>query len=401
MSWRTTGWLVAAVVVAAAADLYAHRPAPPPDALPALASVDPTAVRGVRVQEGDAIVEFTRSGELWRVAAPFQARADQDGVQAIVDRLTSGVPMDVRVDALTEDNDDTYGLDNANLLRVDLLGESGPLSTVYVGDDGPGGASFVRLVDDDDVYRARLGGRHRYDRSPADWRDRRLVHVDPASVTRVDLPGVRLDRTGDGWRTESGRADPDLAEDLVRGLSALRVGEVLAQPPSSEPVAIVDLVTDAGTASLRFWRDPIGVIAGADEGDSGRVDGAVLEVVNRPLDAWRDRRLFPYRPDVVDAIVVYTGSRITSAFVRERGAYARTAPENVAVDGRALLQALTRIGQWRSETPGRLTELARVQLSVGAEVRVLHLGADAVSVDDGPARALPEAEIQRVLAGLR
>lgn len=401
MSWRDTALLGAAVVVAAAVDVAVHRPAPPPEALPGLPAVDVAAVRGVRVQEGDAIVEFTRTADSWRVTAPYQARADQEGVQAIVDRLASGVPMDVRVDALTEDNDDTYGLDNANLLRVDLLGDQGPLTTVYLGNDGPGGASFVRRVDDDDVYRARLGGRHRYDRPAADWRDRRLVHLVPAAITGVSLPGARLDRTGDGWRTEAGRADPDLAEDLVTGLAALRIGEILPTAPSGDPAATVELATAAGTATLRFWRDPNGVIAAADDGEAGRIDAAALEVVSRPLDAWLDRRLFPYRPDAVAAIVVYSGNRVTSAFVREDGAFVRTAPANVAVDARALTQALTRMGQWRSDAPATLAELSRVEVDVGAGVHVLHLGAGAVAVDDGPARAVPEADVQRVLAGLR
>ncbi len=401
MSWRNTGKLAIAVVVAAGVDVVAHRPAPRPKSLPSLPAVDATAVRGVRVQEGDTIVEFSRSGDLWRVTAPYQARADQDGVQGIVERLARGVPMDVRVDALTEENDDTYGLDNANLLRVDLLGEQGPLTTVYLGNDGPGGASFVRRVDDDDVYRARLGGRHRYDRAAADWRDRQLVHVVAADVTSVVLPNVTLDRTGEGWRTESGRADPDRVEDLVRGLGSLRIGEVLSTTPSGDPTATVSLVTSAGTSSIRFWRDVSGVVAAADDGEAGRVDAAALDVVSGAADAWRDQRLFPYRPDAVDAIVAYSGNRVTSAFVREKGAFVRTAPENVAVDARALTLALTRLGQWRSEAPAPLAEAFRVELSVGAEVHVLHLGAAAVAVDDGPARALPEAEVQRVLAGLR
>src|SRR6185503_7107396 len=127
----------------------------------------------------------------WRIDGPIDAAADAPAINALVATLTAGVPMDVRIDV---GHHKDYGLVAPDVIRVDLEGEAGPITSFYVGNNAAGASSFVRFAGSEGVYRARLGGRHRFDRTAGQWRDLRVEDLDPAAIDAVDIDGYTLRR---------------------------------------------------------------------------------------------------------------------------------------------------------------------------------------------------------------
>ena len=135
------------------------------------------------------ILERNSTTGKWSVTAPI----DQPGDAALISQLTAvfrrEIVADVQVDS---GNLKDYKLDAAGGIVVEVWTDgSQPAASFTVGGDFPGGSSFVRMSGDDAVYRARLGGRKRYDRRPADWRNRVVV-----DLVEADIQGVTIETQG-------------------------------------------------------------------------------------------------------------------------------------------------------------------------------------------------------------
>lgn len=350
---RKTGGLAVAVIAVALVDAVAHLPGRADPALPAIAAVDPADVTHIRLQLGDTITEIARADGSWRVTAPYDGPADAALVDAVLAPLARGVPMDARVDDLTDDNDDSYGLDNAHLLRVDVDGASGTLAAWYLGGDGPGGASFVRQLGDNAVYRARIGGRYRYERAPGEWRDRRIAPFDPRDVDAISVTGTAgsfaLHRTGDGWRADDAgfAVDPRTVDDELAALAGARA--IAFDAPPGTATATVDLALATGAhVILAVARDDGGATIDLD-GARVRVSPALADALERPLAAYADRRLLAVDPTAVVSVVLDAdGAR--SRFERGAdGVWTRAEPRNVGFDAAAIEAAVARVAGWRAE----------------------------------------------------
>ena len=162
--------------------------------LPALPALDrndvsrielSTAVHKVVLESVDEERPDGETVKVWHLVAPIEGDADQIAVRTLIAQFRKEIPLDARVDA---GNTDEYGLDAGNGLVVELFeGEGEPAVSFIIGNSGPGGSSFVRLSGDEAIYRARIGGRHRYDRPPAEWRNKVLLGFQESDADRVTV----------------------------------------------------------------------------------------------------------------------------------------------------------------------------------------------------------------------
>lgn len=321
---RRTMLLGAALALAVVVDVVAHVDAQGEvEALPSVPEVEPATVTTVTLTKGDEKIAFRREGpEAWQMTAPFDYAADHASVQAILAAVRNGVPMDVRVDA-GKDRYEAYGLDTVNAVLVELGTEAGPAASFYVGFNTAGGSTFVRLPDSEDIYRARIGGRARYDRPAGDWRDHRVFGftsdlVDRVAIARSDASSVVFVRESEGlddkgnpkmgpWRVEGAPGfplDQRAVDEAVGALGHLRAGDILSPDyPAGldRPAAVVELhLATEENHAVRFGRTSAGVFARrGDDGPVFRVAPSVLERLDAPLSSWRDRTLFSFdRGDV-------------------------------------------------------------------------------------------------------
>ncbi len=185
--------------------------------------------------------------------------ADRALVQGVLHPFRTEIPMDVRIDT---GNLADYGLDAGGGVVVEIwAGQDAPEVSFTLGHDAPGGSSFIRLSGDDGVYRARMGGRSRYARRPAEWRNKVVLDFEESEVQGISIKPpasaeVHLSRSATAGVDADGSpipgswaVDPDpgwgLDEDglrkIVARLGRLRAREILADdfdggfsPPAGE-----------------------------------------------------------------------------------------------------------------------------------------------------------------------
>jgi hypothetical protein len=153
----------------------------------------------------------------WRITSLGGAPARAGMVIALLDHVRHGVVVE------GEGPSDALG---ESPRRVRVHGERGVLLDLLVGDNVPGGSTFVRMAHHEDVLRVRIGGRGRYRLPAADWRDLHLVREHPDQVLSVGIVGLQpaLVQPDGGWRVPGRAAVTALA--TLQGWAAVPAGQL-------------------------------------------------------------------------------------------------------------------------------------------------------------------------------
>ncbi len=149
--------------------------------------VAPEDATRIELSTATSKVVLTKDPETarWAISAPLEHPADRSLVAEVLHPFRSEIPVDVRVDT---GNLAEYGLDASGGIVVEIWsGQEEPEVSFTMGTDAPGGSSFIRLSGDDGVYRARMGGRPRFERRPAQWRNRVVLDFEEAQVQGISI----------------------------------------------------------------------------------------------------------------------------------------------------------------------------------------------------------------------
>ncbi len=355
------------------------------DRLPVLSSVEREAARRIELSTAthkivlEAVTEVTQAGELavWHLVAPIEGDADQMAVRSLLNQFRKDVPLDAKVDA---GNLDQYGLDAGNGLVVEIFegSDSEPTVSFTVGKDAPGGSSFIRLSGDDAIYRARIGGRHRYDKAPADWRNRVLMGFQASEATALQvqrggettlaltrLPGAPALDGGSaapgtwaldpdpGWPT-----DQELATRLVKTLGTMRAGELLGRDFAGgfdPPLATITVVVEDGTTrgleiGSRSAFDGAAFVRRTDGPEVFKASSAPLLAALQPAAAYRERTLFSLSRGDVDTMRWEQGrDRVLIQQDLANGMWRVIEPTNVDLDLRPVFYMVNTFVELRAD----------------------------------------------------
>lgn len=342
--------------------------------LPTLAGVDRDAVTRVEITQGqlEKVVILGSLKDGWRVTQPYDAPADAMLLRTLLNQLREPIVMDVRLD---EGNLETYGLDDQTGVLVELFtdGES-PALSIVVGGDMPGGFSFVRLKDSEEVYRAKVGGRSRYARDTVEWQNRMAVQVEPELVAELTLSRP----TGElrFWRevagtNERGEArwsewrlaqDPSVAlnqeavTDLVTSLSVVRAGSRLGADYDGgfdAPAARVELRLSDGSSRVMTF----GARQSA-EGAFVRVSGEDVvyavaapkrDAALRPLESLLDNRILSFAREDVASVRLEDGGVPVVLEAGGEQLWRVAEPKNVDADVKLILFSVNILADLRSD----------------------------------------------------
>jgi hypothetical protein len=327
---RTTRILLAAVLALGALLAVPTRRNTGQEDLPSLAAVNLEDVTRIVLTRAGQPTVMEKEEDRWFLRQPLQAAADTASIRSLIRGFTKPVPMDLRVD---EGNLEDYQLDDSNNVTVELFTDGTEPTVAFVmGKDLAGGSSLLRLRDAEAVYRARVGGRHRFDREATDWRDRTLLDLDSGRVVGLsliagghDLTFTRDLQPGEGdaeptaspWRLADDPAfpvDQPTVTAVVQAIARLRASELHAPDYGSgwdEPLVRCVLTLDDGTvASLSMVAAPDGEAALArvqGRDDVFRVARTWLERFAWPAAEFRDKAVFSFARDQVDSIALEEG----------------------------------------------------------------------------------------------
>ncbi len=187
-------------------------------------------IRSTTMDEADT-VELRRSDDTL-VLVKDGGRWTVDGFASDVSLLRDlfadfGDSLRAELVARSPSSHTRMGVDSAGGKRLRIVAGDRTLIDLWVGNRGTVWEGiFVRPEGDDRVYelRGRLAGAA--DRPLNDWRDKRIVEIEPDSVAQVALERGRrryvLERVTDGWRfADGGAADAAKATRLVGAYRSL------------------------------------------------------------------------------------------------------------------------------------------------------------------------------------
>ena len=325
------------------------------DTLPRLPALPREDVRRIELSAADDKLVLVQEGGRWKITAPYQADADQQAVKSLLMSFRKELPVDVLVDS---GNDDKYGLEPGKGIVAEFwtTGEE-PAASFTVGNDASGGTTFVRLSGAPSVYRARIGGRVRFDKPQTEWRNKVLLDVPPTQVQSFQLQrgdAVLSFVRGEGskdkegntipgpWGTEPSAPwplDQTLVNTALARLAAARAGALLPQDATSEAVPQVEVVLtldDATTRTLRLYRrerDQATLATGEGYDDVFRVADTLLTALPRVAEDVRDRSMLRFSRADVDLLSLEEAGATT--LLRQDLAtrlWAVVQPNNVDID---------------------------------------------------------------------
>jgi len=269
------------------------------ETLPRIEGISKDSIQRFELTQLGQKIRFEKQEGVWMIKAPFEAKADQARVKALLLQFRKPISMDVMLERGEEKQ---YGLDASNSIVLEIWGEGAtPVISFALGKDGTPGSSFVRLSNDNAVYRARVGGRHRYDYPHAEWKNQQMFDFSEPIVQQIDIQSSALQyslkRQEGVWTVDpkpSWKWDVKQMQNVVARLGSLRIGRV-----QQEPLTRVDL-----NLSVQFReREPlqaqiqVGEYAVVQIGEERYQTAGVLfrSLAQNPM-LFRDYRVLTFNP---------------------------------------------------------------------------------------------------------
>jgi hypothetical protein len=314
--------------------------------------INPDRVASLRIVTTNYLVATTRDADGWVIEEPVAARGDKGAIERVLQRLAE-LP---RGEVITAEEREADGLDLEDYGLVDPVAEitfreGEQVRTLYLGGTAPvGGAVYVMESNRTDVVAIKAPVWDYLPGAPSDLRSRRLVHLAPLRVQRIDIrrPAgfMQLARDAEGaWWIEqpvAGRADDGMVGDLLDMLLRVEVQrfvadgvEDLAPYGLAEPMVEITLWTGPDDEPLTIG------LGGPLEGGTDLIhamatDAAAVVAVGRHTlfetgiepNLLRDRRLVQFDPAEVAYVRMTEGDMVLAFEKDDAGSWALTRPRS-------------------------------------------------------------------------
>jgi len=351
--------------------------------LPTLAALDRKTVDRIELTSAhekvvlEGIMEESGSKPVmvWHLKAPIEGDADQIAVRTLVSQFRKEIPLDAKVDA---GNVEDYGLDAGNGLVVELFegGSSTPTVSFTMGKPGPGGSTFIRLSGDDAIYRARVGGRHRYDRPASEWRNKVMLGFMEPDADRISVmmgdseePALRFVRAPPppGEESEQGPwelspdpgwpTDQEVVVGIAKSLGTMRASQIMGNDFDagfSPPALSVEVrLIDGTERTIEVGKRTVeGAAFARRKGEQAvfRISAVPIQrLLGQPID-YRDRTMFKFDRADIDTLTWEGGSeRVILQQDLATNLWNVLEPQNIDLDIKFVFFAANTLGTLRGD----------------------------------------------------
>ena len=206
-----------------------------------------TVIEITRAKE--ATIKMERKDSSWRIVAPIDTRADQEGVKSLLAAakswgLGATIPAAEADQAFAEER-----------LHMVIQRSGAPPIDLSIGGQNPVSLK-VRLAGQKETFEPMAFPKGLMSKDLADWRDHAVLRLDPAGVERILIENphgtFELTKTPEGWRASRSAASSDFDPTRVDALmSAMKSLDALgfAEP---DPDTGLDKPTFFG-GQMRFF----------------------------------------------------------------------------------------------------------------------------------------------------
>ena len=287
-------------------------------------NVSKNQISSIRIELGEETVVLARPGEIgsaddhWRVIEPFDARADRDHVEDLLDAM-----KELERTRILESVSEGEGGFDPPRARVSVV-HDGQTSELLVGNEIPASASMlIQLPESDEISVVDSGIWEQLARPPGEWRDRDMFFARADQITKVTLTRTSgelvLSRRGDNhfWIESpvDDLAGRDQVGDLLADLTSLRaetfvedpnisVAEIGLEPPDRFLEVEVD---SSNSIRIEFGS----AVPGVDSRFFARIENQIFEtssnlvsVLDRPVDDWRSLDLTSLETYQIDRLEI-------------------------------------------------------------------------------------------------
>jgi hypothetical protein len=206
-----------------------------------LLSFEPDDIQRVRIRApGQDPVVLQKRDEGWLLPDYYGVPASSEKVQEFLVELKGlekRLPLTTSAAAKQRFKvaDDKF----ERVIELYGVGEE-PVARLYLGDSPGFRRIYGRAGDDDTVFELAYGA-HQASAKSDDWADRNLLRLPEDELTRVEMPGVTLERADDAWRVADLQEGEQNNEEEIRsalqrlsGLGFLSIQGT--EPPAGQPV---------------------------------------------------------------------------------------------------------------------------------------------------------------------
>lgn len=275
-----------------------------------------TEPQSVTIERGDA------TGKVWNVTAPFKYPADGGVIESILKAFENETTMDLLVSSDPKEHA-SYELLPDQAVKLEIYRKGQLETALYIGKNATGGASYIRPVNSEEVYRAKTVTKARLDKPAADWRDKKLFDVKKEDITKLEIlnEGVTWAFKSEGgkWKAEQPadlQVDQSTLDGMARAFSNLRVADILDSAPGDTGLTTPSMKISATLASgvktilVGGEKEP-GTRYVMREGDSQlfTVRDGSLSLFRKGRNDLRDKSLFDFDAEAMTYLKVSRGEK--------------------------------------------------------------------------------------------
>jgi len=308
--------LIAVVLLAILGGLVYYteeNPPAPDDEQVKVVDLKAADIQAVTVRRpGQEPLTVRRSGDSdWTFAEPSSMKVDGFAAETLIAGLTPMSASRVVEEQVTDWA--PYGLTGEGTLRVEVEAKEGKSYQITFGNNTPtGSAVYARLEGDPRLFTLLSGVKGGFEKEPFDLRDKKLLAIDPAKISRMVLKTgaetLEFGKSGDDkWQIlqpKPLRADNFAVGDLARALQSAEMTAVLAEGEApadpyffAKPYAAAEVTSEDGTHTLTvaqgegdtFYAQSSDLAGGVYEVSKTLADG-----LRKQLSDFRNKKLFDF-----------------------------------------------------------------------------------------------------------
>ncbi|MEC7985723.1 MAG: DUF4340 domain-containing protein [Myxococcota bacterium] len=267
--------------------------------LPTLSGVSKDSFQRIELTQSGQKILFEKEQDVWFIKSPVEAKADQARIKSLLLNFRKGISMDVMVE---KGNEEEYGLDASHSIVVELWSDSSePSLSFTLGNDSARGSSFVRLSGDDAVYRARMGGRHRYEYSVSDWKNRLLFDFKESELQSLAIESPQVSYTlnwsGELWEIKpkpNWQLNQGQTRSMLARIGATRIGSTWKEPLERSDVQFQMSFRDGTEKKARIQLSDVALIEIGQE--RYRASVSIFKKLASDPSFFRDKQLYRFNP---------------------------------------------------------------------------------------------------------
>jgi hypothetical protein len=210
-----------------------------------LLDFDPAGITRVVIEESDAKVELTKTGDGWRIDGGYPGDAARIG--ELVDKLAGlTAPWPV---ATTEDAAERFEVTDAgHQRRITLSTASADVADLLLGTSPGYRRIHARRAGSDEIYSIDLAS-HEVPADADHLLDKGVLAAIGTITAVARTDAWRLERTDDSWTVDGSPADQEAAAKLADRFASLQVLGIAGELAWTDE-AVFEVTDDAGTAKF-------------------------------------------------------------------------------------------------------------------------------------------------------